>query len=114
MNPTEKDVKRSNSLEFEFALSQVLFIIFVDKIYKCKQGTEGVPFGGIGTVSLFYEDHLVLLVSKNHGICGFQLVREVARIRIEYFIVTIYGTVRLKTVRELEIVTLILRPQFSL
>jgi len=55
------------------ALSQILFIIFMDRIRKCSQGVEGVRFGDLRIGSLLFADAVVLLALS---VCVLQLSLE--------------------------------------
>jgi len=41
-------------------LSPILFIIFINVIFRCSQGVEGVRFGDLITRSLLFADDVVL------------------------------------------------------
>ena len=45
-------------------LSPILFITFMDRIYRRSQGVEGVPFGDLRFGSLLFADDVVLLASS--------------------------------------------------
>uniref|UniRef100_A0A8C9VV72 ribonuclease H n=1 Tax=Scleropages formosus TaxID=113540 RepID=A0A8C9VV72_SCLFO len=49
-------------------LSPILFIIFMDRISRRSQGTEGVCFGGRRISSLLFADDVVLLASSNQDL----------------------------------------------
>uniref|UniRef100_A0A8C9WAJ3 Reverse transcriptase domain-containing protein n=1 Tax=Scleropages formosus TaxID=113540 RepID=A0A8C9WAJ3_SCLFO len=49
-------------------LSPILFIIFVDRISRRSQGTEGVCFGGREISSLLFADDVVLLASSSQDL----------------------------------------------
>uniref|UniRef100_A0A8C9SX65 ribonuclease H n=1 Tax=Scleropages formosus TaxID=113540 RepID=A0A8C9SX65_SCLFO len=49
-------------------LSPILFIIFMDRISRRGQGTEGVCFGGRRISSLLFADDVVLLASSNQDL----------------------------------------------
>ena len=45
-------------------LSQILFIIFMDRISRCSQGNEGVWFGDLKSRSLLFADDMVMSASS--------------------------------------------------
>ena len=46
-------------------LSPVLFIIFMDRIFRHSQAAEGVRFSGLQILSLLFADDVILLASSN-------------------------------------------------
>ncbi|XP_066513109.1 uncharacterized protein [Hoplias malabaricus] len=49
-------------------LSPVLFIIFMDRIYRCSQVAEGVRFGGLRIPCLVFADDVVFLASSSRDL----------------------------------------------
>ena len=43
--------------------SPILFVVFMDRIWKCSWGEEGVWFGNLRVTSLLFADDVVLLAS---------------------------------------------------
>ncbi|KAI3360043.1 hypothetical protein L3Q82_014376 [Scortum barcoo] len=64
----------------------VLFITFMDRIFRRSQGPEGVQFGNHRISSLLFADDVVLLTSSNqdlqHALGWFAAECEVAGMRI--------------------------------
>ena len=52
-------------------LSQILIMIFMDRISRCSQAAKGVKFIGLQIPSLLFADDMVLLASLN---CDLQFV----------------------------------------
>ena len=59
-----------------FALSPILFVIFMDRISRRSRGGGGLQFGGLGTSSLLFADDVVLMASSacdlQHSLIGSQ------------------------------------------
>ena len=49
-------------------MSPILFIIFMDRIFRCSQGVEGVRFGDLRIGSLLFADDVVLLASSGRDL----------------------------------------------
>ncbi|KAL7832830.1 hypothetical protein SRHO_G00298480 [Serrasalmus rhombeus] len=54
-------VRGTSGLRQGCPLSQILFIIFMDRIYRRSQGMEGVRYGDLRVTSLLFADDVVLL-----------------------------------------------------
>jgi len=48
--------------------SPVLFLVFMDRIWRCSRGEEGVWFGNFRVTSLLSADDVVLLASSGHDL----------------------------------------------
>ena len=42
-------------------MSQIQFIMFMDRISRCSQGAEGFQFAGVRILSLLFADDVILL-----------------------------------------------------
>lgn len=49
-------------------LSQILFVIFIEKISRCSQGGLGVGFRDLRITSLLFADDVILLTSTDRDL----------------------------------------------
>ena len=61
--------------------SPILFVVFMDRIWRCSRGAEGVWFGNLRVTSLLFADDVVPLASSSHDL-QFTAECEAARMNV--------------------------------